>query len=99
MMLNPKKHTVGVRIPDHVIAHAIVETMGEPIVSSSLIRPGHDEPDSEGWVVHDELGHLLDAVVEGPVGSTEATTVIDMTEQPAVVVRAGGGDIEAITTT
>ncbi|OKL50016.1 L-threonylcarbamoyladenylate synthase [Boudabousia marimammalium] len=94
VMLNPKKKTVGVRIPKHTIALAIVEAMGEPIMSSSLILPGNDQPESEGWKVQDELGHLLDAVVDGPVSSTEPTSVIDMTVTPPSITRKGAGDYQ-----
>lgn len=93
MTLNPKKHTVGVRIPDHKIALALVEALGEPILSTTLIMPGQEEPLSEGWVIRDEVGHMLDAVVEGPVGTAGATTVIELIDDVPVVARAGAGDV------
>lgn len=92
VMLNPKKKTVGARIPDHKIALALVEALGEPLMSSTLILPGHEHPEIHGWEVRDEVGYLLDAVVEGPVGGTESTTVIDFTEDLPVIVRQGAGD-------
>lgn len=92
MTLNPRKHTLGVRIPDHVIAQALVGEFGAPILSSTLIRPGHDEPESSGWEIEDSLGHLIDVVVEGPVTSTEPTTVVDLTDDVPEVLREGAGD-------
>src|SRR5699024_6651700 len=59
-MAHPKKLSVGARIPDHRVARALVETLGEPIVSSTLLLPGQEDPPTEGWVVQD----LLDAQVE-----------------------------------
>ncbi|SHE26079.1 telomere recombination [Actinomyces glycerinitolerans] len=96
MTLNPKKHTLGVRIPDHVIAQALVKEFGAPILSSTLIRPGQTTPESNGWEIEDALGHLIDVVIEGPVTSTEPTTVIDLTEDVPEVAREGAGDISLL---
>lgn len=93
MTLHAKKATVGVRIPDHVITQAIVAELGEPLLSSTLILPDQEEPLTEGWVVDDEIGHALDIVVDGPVGGNDATTVVDMSDGFAEVVREGAGDI------
>ncbi|WP_103063365.1 L-threonylcarbamoyladenylate synthase [Actinomyces qiguomingii] len=93
MTLNPKKHTLGVRIPDHAITQALVKEFGAPVLSSTLIRPGQSTPESNGWEIEDELGHLIDVVIEGPVTSTEPTTVIDLTEDVPEVAREGAGDI------
>ena len=92
MTLNPKKHTLGVRIPDHAITQALVAEFGAPILSSTLIRPGYEEPESSGWEIEDALGHLIDVVVEGPVTSTEPTTVVDLTDDVPEVLREGAGD-------
>ena len=93
MTLNPKKHTLGVRIPDHAITQALVAGFDAPILSSTFIRPGQTEPESSGWEIEDALGHLIDVVVEGPVGSTEPTTVVDLTDDAPEVVREGAGDV------
>ena len=96
MTLNPKKHTLGVRIPDHAIAQALVSGFDAPILSSTFIRPGRTEPESSGWQIEDTLGHLIDVVVEGPVGSTEPTTVVDLTDDAPEVVREGSGDVSLL---
>ncbi|SDN53507.1 tRNA threonylcarbamoyl adenosine modification protein, Sua5/YciO/YrdC/YwlC family [Actinomyces ruminicola] len=96
MTLNPKKHTLGVRIPDHAIAQALVKEFGAPILSSTLIRPGWTTPESNGWEIEEELGHLIDVVIEGPVTSTEPTTVIDLTDDVPEVAREGAGDISLL---
>lgn len=93
MTLNPKKSTVGVRIPSHVITQAIVGTLGEPLLSSTLIMPGESEPMTQGWEIADLLGNALDVVVEGPVGQDGPTSVIDLSDGPAVVAREGAGDV------
>lgn len=92
MTLNKKKHTIGVRLPDHTITRAIVEDMGEPIVCSTLILPGEDQPLTDGYDVDDRVGYSVDLVVVGPCGAAEATTVVDFSEGTPVVVRVGAGD-------
>lgn len=92
MSLNPRKSTVGVRIPQHKIVQAILAEMGEPLNSSSLIVPGNSEPLTEGWIINEQLGNALDLVVEGPVGEKGATTVLDLSTGAIEVVRQGAGD-------
>ncbi len=96
MTLNPKKHTLGVRIPDHAITQALVAGYGRPLLSSTFIRPGNEVPETSGWEIEDALGHLIDVVVEGPVGSTEPTTVVDLTQDVPEVARQGAGDISLL---
>lgn len=91
-MLHPKKKTVGVRIPDHVVVRALLESLGEPILSSTLILPDHDEPMTEGWLVKEELDHLVDAVVESGDVVAEPTTVVDFVDGVPEIVREGAGD-------
>lgn len=92
MTLNKKKHTVGVRLPEHVITQAIVEALGQPLLCSTLILPGDDTPLSDGYEVDDRIGHEVDLVVVGPVGDVEPTTVVDFSSGQAEVVREGAGD-------
>lgn len=92
MSLNPRKSTVGVRIPQHKIVQAILAEMGEPLNSSSLIVPGNSEPLTEGWIINEQLGNALDLVVEGPVGEKGATTVLDLSTGAIELVRQGAGD-------
>lgn len=91
-LAHPRKRTVGVRIVDHPVALALVRALGEPLVSSTLLMPGHDEPMTEGWLIKDELDHLLDAVVDGGECGTEPTTVVDWSEGYPEVLRVGAGD-------
>lgn len=91
-MLQAKKKTVGVRIPSHRTTLALLEALGEPLMSSSLILPGHTEPMSEGWVVNDELGNLLDAVLDSGDVSTDQTTVVNFSGDDVVIERYGAGD-------
>ncbi len=89
---HPGKKTVGVRIPDHVVTQALLAELGEPLVSSTLLLPGHDEPMTQGWEIAEELGNALDAVIDSGDCGTEPTTVIDFSQDEPEIVRRGAGD-------
>jgi tRNA threonylcarbamoyl adenosine modification protein (Sua5/YciO/YrdC/YwlC family) len=90
-LMAPKKRSVGVRIPDHVLVSALLEALGEPLISTTLLLPGETEPMTEGWQIKDELDQLLDAVIEGDAGSLP-TTVVDLTSGLPEIARYGAGD-------
>ncbi|WP_328336160.1 L-threonylcarbamoyladenylate synthase [Streptomyces violaceus] len=92
MLQHPKKKTVGVRIPDHVVTQALLTELGEPLLSSTLLLPGEEEPMTQGWEIKDELDHVLDGVVDSGDCGTEPTTVIDFSGGEAEIVRHGAGD-------
>ncbi|MEV7993805.1 L-threonylcarbamoyladenylate synthase [Streptomyces sp. NPDC086077] len=92
MLQHPKKKTVGVRIPDHVVTQALLAELGEPLLSSTLLLPDEDEPMTQGWEIKDRLDHVLDGVVDSGDCGTEPTTVIDFSEGEAEIVRRGAGD-------
>ncbi|MCX4767620.1 L-threonylcarbamoyladenylate synthase [Streptomyces sp. NBC_01275] len=92
MLQHPKKKTVGVRIPDHVVTQALLTELGEPLLSSTLLLPGEDEPMTQGWEIKDRLDHVVDAVLDSGDCGTEPTTVIDFSEGEAEIVRYGAGD-------
>ena len=89
---HPKKRTVGVRIPDSPLVKALVRELGEPLVSSSLILPDRPELLTEGWLVKEELDHVVDAVLDAGECGTEPTTVVDWSEGYPEVRRVGAGD-------
>jgi len=93
-LMHPKKRTVGVRISDNVVTCALLEGMGEPILTSTLILPGEDEPRSQGWEIKEELDHVVDAVIEAGECLPVPTTVVDYSEGVPEVVRRGAGDPE-----
>jgi len=91
-LLHPKKKTVGVRIPEHVVTHALLTELGEPLVSSTLLLPGDEEPMTQGWEIKDRLDHVLDAVIDsGDCGETP-TTVVDFSSGEPEITRLGAGD-------
>jgi tRNA threonylcarbamoyl adenosine modification protein (Sua5/YciO/YrdC/YwlC family) len=91
-MLHPKKRTVGVRIPDHPVAQALLTELGEPMVSSTLLLPGDEVPMTQGWEIKDRLDPVIDAVIDSGECGEVPTTVIDFSTGDPVVVRHGAGD-------
>ncbi|HET7328309.1 MAG TPA: L-threonylcarbamoyladenylate synthase [Nocardioidaceae bacterium] len=91
-LLHPKKRTVGVRIPDHVVAQALLTELGEPILSSTLLLPEHAEPMTQGWEIKERLEHQVDAVLDSGEGGAEPTTVVEFADGRATVLRHGAGD-------
>jgi tRNA A37 threonylcarbamoyladenosine synthetase subunit TsaC/SUA5/YrdC len=83
---------VGVRIPRHGATLALLAERGEPLVSSTLLLPGQDEPMIQGWEINEELGDAVDAVLDSGDCGTEPTTVIDFSGPEPEIVRRGAGD-------
>lgn len=92
VMLHPKKKTVGVRVPRHTTALALLRTLGEPLMSSTLILPGSEDPLVDGWQVADELGTQLDAVLDSGDCGLEPTTIVDLSGDEVEILRRGAGD-------
>ncbi len=93
---NPKRKSIGIRVPDHPITHALLDELGEPLMSSTLILPGKDMPETDAQDIREQLEHELDLVVDGGNCGLEPTTVVDMTGDIPVIVRQGRGVIEGI---
>jgi tRNA threonylcarbamoyl adenosine modification protein (Sua5/YciO/YrdC/YwlC family) len=89
---HPRKKTVGVRIPRHVVAQALLSELGNPLVSSTLLLPGQDEPLTDGWIIAEQLDHAVDAVIDSGDCGVEPTTVIDFSLPEPEIVRRGAGD-------
>jgi len=92
---HPRKKTVGVRIPRHIVAQALLAELGKPLVSSTLLLPGQDQPLTDGWIIAEQLDHAVDAVIDSGDCGTEPTTVIDFSLPEPEIVRRGAGDTSA----
>lgn len=89
---NPRRLTIGIRVPDHVIAQALLTELGEPMLSTSLILPGQELPLIDPFEMRTQLDHLVDLVIDGGACGIEPTTVVDMVEDTPLVIRQGKGD-------
>ncbi len=92
-LMHPKKKTIGMRVPDNPIALALMEELGEPLMSSTLILPNDELPLTDPYEIRDLLEHQLELVIDGGYCGLEATTVIDFTEGEPKLMRKGLGDI------
>ncbi len=91
---NTRRKTVGVRIPDHPVPRALLRELGSPLLSSTLLLPGHALPMTDGWSIQSELDHVVDAVLDSGDCGTEPTTVVDWSQGWPEVVRVGAGPVE-----
>jgi tRNA threonylcarbamoyl adenosine modification protein (Sua5/YciO/YrdC/YwlC family) len=94
-LLHPKRKTIGLRVPDNRIALDLLEKLGEPMMSVSLILPGEELPLTDPYDIRESLQHELDLVIDGGYCGMEPTTVIDLSEDEPVIVRRGLGDASA----
>lgn len=93
---NPKRKTIGIRVPDTEIVRQLLTELGEPIMSSTLILPGDDLPMNEPWAIRERLEHELDLVIDGGHCAIEPTSVIVLTDDPPSVYRHGRGDVSML---
>jgi len=91
---NPKRKTIGLRVPDHAIVQAILGTLGEPIMSSTLIMPGKEIPETEPDTIKELLAKQVDMIIDGGHCGFEATTVVDMMTDPPQILRHGKGPFD-----
>lgn len=92
LLMHPKRKTIGIRVPDHPLVSCLLEEMGEPILSSSLILPGMEEPPNDIHEIRDELSHAVDLIIDSGFCGREPTTVIDLVDGMPEVLRYGKAD-------
>ncbi len=91
-LMHPKRKTLGMRVPDNAIALALMEALGEPLMTSTLIMPGDTYPLTDPYDIRETLEHHLELVIDGGFCGLEATSVIDLTGDEPAVLRKGCGD-------
>jgi tRNA threonylcarbamoyl adenosine modification protein (Sua5/YciO/YrdC/YwlC family) len=92
-LLNPRRKTIGLRVPEHAVVRALLEELGEPILSSTLILPGDEYPLSDADEIRDRLGREVDLILDSGSCGLEMTTVVDLTGDTPTVVRLGKGPV------
>lgn len=90
---HPKRSAVGIRVPQHTVAQAMLEALNEPMLSMTLHIKGDEESMNVGWDIRDRLEHLVDCVIDAGACVAEPTSVIDLTADIPQLVRAGAGDL------
>ena len=90
---NPKRKTIGIRVPNNAIALALLEELGEPLMSTTLIMPGEGVAESDPEIIRDKLERRVGLIIHGGYLSEQPTTVIDLSEDEMQILRQGSGDI------
>ena len=92
MLMHPKRRTIGLRVPQHPIAQALLAELGEPLMSVTLILPGESLPLSDPYEIREQIEHQVDLIIDGGYGGLEASTVVNLTDGDPQVTRVGCGD-------
>jgi len=95
-LAHPKRRSIGLRVPEHVIAQALLTELGEPLLSTTLILPDLDDPLNDAEEIRERLGRQVDLIIDGGACGLLPTSVIDMTGDGPQVVRAGAGSLAAL---
>lgn len=93
---HPSKKTIGIRVPANKALNALLETIGEPLVGTTMIMPGSDEPLSTAWEIQDAIGNQLAFVLDDGTVSKGDTTVVDLSGDSPEIIRQGLGSREAL---
>lgn len=93
---HPKRRTIGLRVPDHVLVRAVLEALGEPIMSSTLLLPGDELPLTDPHEIEGRIGHEIDLIIDAGSTGIEPTSVIDLSDGTVRVLRVGRGDVSAL---
>lgn len=91
-LMNEKRKTIGLRVTSHPVAQALLEALGEPLMSTTLILPGNDFAESDPEEIQDSVGHQVDLILNGGTIGQHPTTVVDLSDGAPVIVRQGAGD-------
>ena len=94
--LHPKRATIGLRVPDHPVAQALLKALGEPILSCTLMLPDDDVPLSDADDIAEKIGKRVNLIIDSGHCEPESTTVLDLTGDEMVVVREGKGDLSRV---
>lgn len=93
---HPSRKTIGIRVPEHPVALALLEVLGQPLISTTLLLPGDELPRREASDIRERLEHDIDLIIDAGACGIEPTTVVDLTAKEAVLIRRGRGALEKI---
>ncbi len=93
---HPSRKTIGIRVPEHPVALALLEVLGQPLISTTLLLPGDELPRREASDIRERLEHDIDLIIDAGACGIEPTTVVDLTGKEAVLIRRGRGALEKI---
>lgn len=94
-LMHPKKKTIGLRIPTNPICQALLQELGEPILTSTLILPGQEDPLDDPYDIENQLAKRVDVFIDGGFGTLTTTSIVDLSGDTPEVIRHGAGDVSA----
>ena len=94
-LMHPKKKTIGLRIPSDPVAQALLQELGEPLLTSTLILPDQKDPLDDPYDIENQLGKRIDVFIDSGFGTLSTTSIVDLSGENPVIVRRGIGDVSA----
>ena len=94
-LMHPKKKTIGLRIPSNPVAQALLQELGEPLLTSTLILPDQKDPLDDPYDIENQLGKRIDVFIGSGFGTLSTTSIVDLSGENPVIVRRGVGDVSA----
>ncbi len=94
-LMHPKKKTIGLRIPSNPVCQALLKELGEPLLTSTLILPGQEDPLDDPYEIEMQLGKRIDVFIDSGLGTLTTTSVVDLSGEYPQVIRRGVGDVSA----
>ena len=94
-LMHPKKKTIGLRIPSNPVAQALLQELGEPLLTSTLILPDQKDPLDDPYDIENQLGKRIDVFIDSGFGTLSTTSIVDLSGENPVIVRRGDGDVSA----
>ena len=94
-LMHPKKKTIGLRIPSNPVAQALLQELGEPLLTSTLILPDQKDPLDDPYDIENQLGKRIDVFIDSGFGTLSTTSIVDLSGENPVIVRRGVGDVSA----
>ncbi|MGL5403519.1 MAG: L-threonylcarbamoyladenylate synthase [Acinetobacter sp.] len=94
-LMHPKKKTIGLRIPSNPVAQALLQELGEPLLTSTLILPDQKDPLDDPYDIENQLGKRIDVFIDSGFGTLSTTSIVDLSGENPVIIRRGVGDVSA----
>lgn len=94
-LMHPKKKTIGLRIPSNPICQALLQELGEPLLTSTLILPGQEDPLDDPYDIENQLDKRIDVFIDGGFGTLTSTSIVDLSGEHPEIIRRGVGDVSA----
>ena len=91
-LMHPSRRTIGLRVPDHKVAQSLLEALGEPLISTTLLLPGDELPLNDAEEIRERIGGSVDVIIDAGSCGITPTTVVDLTDDAPVITRVGRGD-------